>query len=377
MSNTQAPGRSRSIIFSVRSDLETPRFLRPRFGQKCKAFRLFRKDKLTLKAVFAAGLMLLGSSSAWSQTCASYPYTLANGTTADASQVMANFSAIQNCANTSLAPLASPSFSTSTKITNDGNSAYVQLLSYRNTVNHGSLLADSARGSAAAPLALANGDTVLEIDGLAYDGSSFVSDAARIILGLNGTPSAGITPGLIDFRTMDASGTEAPRMRITSAGNVGIGTLTPADLLYVNGTAGGTSAWSSPSDVRLKKNIVPIDNALALIEGLRGVRFDWRPPQERSVGKDLNLPVGRRQLGFIAQDLQKVLPEAVGVASGREALMSVQETKVVPVLVEAVKELAALNRSQAAQIAKLQDRVGSLERAQRRRTADVGKLNHF
>jgi hypothetical protein len=158
----------------------------------------------------------------------------------------------------------------------------------------------------------------------------------------------------------------------TLGGSVGIGTASPSYTLYVNGTAGGTNAWSSSSDARLKKNIVPIGNALAIVEQLQGVRFDWRVSSERTVGKKLKLPTGEHQVGFIAQDMKKVLPEAVSVAANKEALMSVRETKVVPVLVEAVKQLAGMNRKQAAEIEKLQHRVSDLERKSNKRTAEIG-----
>jgi len=64
-----------------------------------------------LKGILAGlvGLIICGSA-ALGQTCASYPYTFANGTVADANQVNSNFSSILGCANTYLAPLASPSF---------------------------------------------------------------------------------------------------------------------------------------------------------------------------------------------------------------------------------------------------------------------------
>ncbi|HEY1707187.1 MAG TPA: tail fiber domain-containing protein [Rhizomicrobium sp.] len=129
----------------------------------------------------------------------------------------------------------------------------------------------------------------------------------------------------------------------TFASSVGIETTTPAYTLQVNGSVAGTSAYVNTSDARLKKDVRPIDGALAIVEQLHGVRFQWRASDERSVGKSLNLPAGQPQIGFIAQDLQKVLPEAVSVAKGPEKLMSVGESKVVPVLVEAVKELKAAN----------------------------------
>ncbi|HEY8949893.1 MAG TPA: tail fiber domain-containing protein [Rhizomicrobium sp.] len=173
------------------------------------------------------------------------------------------------------------------------------------------------------------------------------------------------------FGGVDQGGASYVSMNIDSGGNVGIDTVSPTLTLYVNGTSGGTSAWTNTSDARLKKNIVPISGALDLIEALQGVRFDWRQPDERSVGKALNLPAGERQIGFIAQDVEKVLPEAISQAKGREALLGVEESKVVPVLVEAVKQLAAANRSQSAQIEKLEQRISLLERKNATSTADV------
>ena len=67
---------------------------------------MFRK----LLAFWVLSIGLLSSSAAFATTCPAYPYTLTNGTTADATQVMGNFNSILTCANTSLAPLASPSF---------------------------------------------------------------------------------------------------------------------------------------------------------------------------------------------------------------------------------------------------------------------------
>lgn len=60
------------------------------------------------------------------------------------------------------------------------------------------------------------------------------------------------------------------------------------------------------SDLRFKKNIAPITSALDTIEKLRGVTFDWR------IGEftNRNFPEGK-QVGFIAQEVEKVLPELV------------------------------------------------------------------
>jgi hypothetical protein len=159
------------------------------------------------------------------------------------------------------------------------------------------------------------------------------------------------------IRFLDA-GTE--RMRINGAGNVGIGTDSPSYTLHVNGSVAGTSAYNNLSDLRLKKDIRPITGALATIAKLRGVRFRWRTPQERTVAKTLDLPNDKPQIGFIAQDVRSVLPEAVTTAGGQEAILSMQESKIVPLLVEAVKELKAKNEQEIEAIAKLQREIAEL-----------------
>lgn len=159
------------------------------------------------------------------------------------------------------------------------------------------------------------------------------------------------------------------RMRVTSGGNVGIATASPSYTLHVNGSVAGTSAYNNLSDARLKKNVTPVRNALARIDRLQGVYFDWRYPGERSVGKSVNLPTNKRQIGFLAQDLAKSFPEAVSVANDRDRTMSVAESKAVPLLVEAVKELHAANRKlevvvrgQSAELALLRRELAAMKR---------------
>jgi hypothetical protein len=157
-------------------------------------------------------------------------------------------------------------------------------------------------------------------------------------------------------------------MRIKSGGNVGIGTSSPSYKLHVNGSVAGTSAYVNLSDGRLKKNIVAIEDAVALVERLRGVRFAWRTPAERTVGGSLTLPASAQEVGFIAQEVQAVLPEAVSVAAGDEWIMSVAESKIVPVLVEAIKEQQAQLRAVQAELRELRQASGE---SLRKRTASI------
>ncbi|RYG61792.1 MAG: hypothetical protein EON60_02175 [Alphaproteobacteria bacterium] len=138
------------------------------------------------------------------------------------------------------------------------------------------------------------------------------------------------------------AGTES--VRITSAGRVGIGTTAPATLLHVSGTlrvqngtvvtcniGTGTGATSCTSDRRLKDHIANIPSALDKISKLNGVTFQWKAP---------DAPKGEH-LGVIAQDVEKVFPQAVDTME--TGYKTVDYAILVSPLIEAVKELKAQN----------------------------------
>ena len=95
--------------------------------------------------------------------------------------------------------------------------------------------------------------------------------------------------------------------------------------------SGDVIAYGSPSDISLKENIKPIENALDKVEKLQGVTFDWKEKQEDI----LNI---KEDIGFIAQDVQKVLPELV--RENENGKLSLRHQGVIPVLLEAIKELS-------------------------------------
>ena len=83
------------------------------------------------------------------------------------------------------------------------------------------------------------------------------------------------------------------------------------------------------SDEKLKENIEVIPNALQKVKALKGVNFNYK--------KD-----GKRSTGLIAQDLQKVLPEAVYTTEDfetKEESLAINYGIVIGLLVEAIKEL--------------------------------------
>lgn len=138
------------------------------------------------------------------------------------------------------------------------------------------------------------------------------------------------------------------RLRVDSAGNVGIGTSSPSYTLHVNGSVAGTSAYVNLSDKRYKKNIAPITDALSKVEQLNGVMFDWDTEKDKTINLDT-----KRHIGVLAQDVEQVVPEAVSTA--KDGRKSVAYTDLVPLLIEAIKE-------QQKQINDLQQQVKQLSK---------------
>ena len=109
-----------------------------------------------------------------------------------------------------------------------------------------------------------------------------------------------------------------------------------------NGTDGRIDAGNdivafSTSDKRLKENIKPLDNALDKVLKISGVSFDWKPLSEEEK-KTIHGNQGH-DVGVIAQEIEEVLPEVVTTRdSGYKA---VKYEKIVPLLIESIKELKA------------------------------------
>ena len=120
-------------------------------------------------------------------------------------------------------------------------------------------------------------------------------------------------------------------------GYLAIGTTTNSGYrLYVNGTSAGTSAFQNVSDRRLKKDITSIENGLDKIKQLNGVSFNWN----KELRPDINLD-DNNHLGLIAQDVEEVLPQVVTTGEDELQTKTIAYTDIVPVLIEAIKELSA------------------------------------
>ena len=115
------------------------------------------------------------------------------------------------------------------------------------------------------------------------------------------------------------------------AGQFGISGIVKGSI-YV--TASGT-AYNTTSDYRVKENVTPIDNALTRINSLNPVRFNFI--EEPSITVD----------GFLAHEVTPVVPEAVTGEkdaideNGNPVYQGIDQSKLVPLLVAAIKELSA------------------------------------
>lgn len=136
------------------------------------------------------------------------------------------------------------------------------------------------------------------------------------------------------------------RLRILASGNVGIGTTSPADKLSVAGImapsadntysiGSSTNRWSAvyaangtiqTSDIRLKKNILPLQYGIKELKQLQAVSYNWllQPEQENKIG-------------LIAQQVQQLIPEVV-IGDAAKQKLGLNYAELVPVLINTLKQ---------------------------------------
>ncbi|MEI6410178.1 MAG: tail fiber domain-containing protein [Bacteroidota bacterium] len=158
------------------------------------------------------------------------------------------------------------------------------------------------------------------------------------------------TEGII-FRVDQGTTPGTERMRICANGNVGIGVIPGAYRLNVNGNAYISGTLTVASDRRFKKDIATLNDAMATINRLRGVQYEYN----QDAFADRNFPTGKTT-GFIAQEVREVLPELV--TEGSDGYLGVNYQGIIPVLTEALKELRT---EKDQQIASLESRLAKLE----------------
>jgi hypothetical protein len=93
----------------------------------------------------------------------------------------------------------------------------------------------------------------------------------------------------------------------------------------------GNGAYINSSDRRLKEDIRAAHEGLAIVRRMEPRSF-----------KRIGAFEPRTELGFVADELQEILPEAiVRMEMEGESILGISESMIIPVLVNAIKELAA------------------------------------
>ena len=139
-----------------------------------------------------------------------------------------------------------------------------------------------------------------------------------------------------------------------SGGNVGIGTTAPTQLLSVNGTASkpGGGTWDVFSDERLKNIKGRFNSGLKALMQLQPIRYEYKP------NNPLGIKLEGENIGFGAQSLQKIIPEAV--TRDKNGYLMVKNDPILWTMLNAIKE-------QQNEIAQLKAQVRQLQTASRRR----------
>ena len=206
--------------------------------------------------------------------------------------------------------------------------------------------AEFTAGTAALPAITTTGDTTTGIFFPAAEGGA---EAMRLDSG--GRLMVGTVTNAGKFTvSYDSSIQQAIAIRTTS------GTFTGGPMIFQNssgGTAGyisqtaSTVAYNTSSDYRLKENVQPMQNALAVISALKPSTYDWIGHSESGEG-------------FIAHELQKTIPIAVtGIKDavnedGSIKAQGVDYSKIVVHLVAAIQEQQAMITALTARITALE-----------------------
>ena len=171
----------------------------------------------------------------------------------------------------------------------------------------------------------------------ATDGSG--TNITGASLTLQGGRGTGTGPGgALLFQTSPAGSTGSSlnaaveRMRITSTGGLALGTTSDPGTGAINATGNITAFFS---DARLKDFKGTIPNALDKVQALNGYYFT-----ENEKAKELGYNNNKVQVGVSAQEVEAVLPEIVTEAPISAEYKTVYYDKLVPLLIEAIKELS-------------------------------------
>ena len=146
-------------------------------------------------------------------------------------------------------------------------------------------------------------DTTLEINGDALNLKNTAS---------NETYLAAANGGAVELYHNNSK-----KFETTSAGGTLTGNLTVSGEIVAN------------SDVTLKENILPITNPLDIINSIKGVQYNFKDKEKKNIN-----------YGFLAQEMEKVLPSIVHETDSQENLLGIAYDNIIAILLEGVKSLS-------------------------------------
>ena len=184
------------------------------------------------------------------------------------------------------------------------------------------------------PVSLATGGSIFAVNAansaiapMEFAASAFYFNAGNLLVG---TPTLGGTGGF-SVDVVGIGGAPVAIWNRTSSTTISVpavfrnGGSDVGSIYYTNiGTA-----YSTTSDARLKKNIADADSASSLIDALQVRKFDWKAHGTH------------QRYGFVAQELVAVAPEAVCQPEDPDTMMSVDHSKLIPMMIKEMQSMRA------------------------------------
>ena len=230
--------------------------------------------------------------------------------------------------------------------------------SYAGTNNfEGSLLVETdLLVSGSTTFGNASSDVTTVTGRLSASEGMLISDDKKLFFGTNNDAHIVYEEGNKDFLVISGSsaGIVLSGSNVSIDGRLGVGVRSEGNAITHGITLPNTddvygkikaNAYTTYSSLRYKDNVEPIQNAMAKIRNLSGVTYNWKTTNSSDIG-------------FIAEEVGKVMPEIVEWESDGVNAQAMDYTKIIPVLVEALKEQQTEIESQKKIINELSEKIG-------------------
>lgn len=235
-----------------------------------------------------------------------------------------------------------------------GNADHILTMASNLSYSRPVILGRRGRGTLAVPTAVVKDDYLLSFLSSGFDGSVF-QNPATIDFFVDGAPTSGNVPARISFVTGSNNVNRAERLKVGSGGDftfntnqmflqkstgrLGLGTITPGGQLELSldqGRKPSTSTWTITSDARLKNIDGAYTKGLQDILKLKTIAYHYKNVGDRKFDEKT---LAAQAVGFSAQDVQKVFPEAVGTDADGYLNLNIH-----PILIAAINSIQELKK---------------------------------